>query len=61
MVDWFFRVMRKDSDWGYRRYDMRYDPLFKLKVDITSMLPSHPIATLGWDKIERVSGISFDQ
>jgi hypothetical protein len=24
--------MRKDADWGYFRYDMRYDPLFALKV-----------------------------
>ena len=37
LVDYFFRVMRKDKEWGYYRYDMRYDPLFSLKVRITSI------------------------
>lgn len=55
LVDWFHRVMRKDEKWGYWRYDMRYDPLFKLKVDITFALsPSNPVANLHWERIERV-------
>uniref|UniRef100_A0A0P5AKQ8 NADH dehydrogenase [ubiquinone] 1 alpha subcomplex subunit 9, mitochondrial n=1 Tax=Daphnia magna TaxID=35525 RepID=A0A0P5AKQ8_9CRUS len=53
LVDYFFRVMRKDKDWGYFRYDMRFDPLFTLKVFLTTKLPGWPIASLGWDKIER--------
>uniref|UniRef100_A0A8J2WPD0 NADH dehydrogenase [ubiquinone] 1 alpha subcomplex subunit 9, mitochondrial n=1 Tax=Daphnia galeata TaxID=27404 RepID=A0A8J2WPD0_9CRUS len=53
LVDYFFRVMRKDKEWGYYRYDMRYDPLFSLKVFLTTQLPGWPIANLGWDKIER--------
>ena len=35
LVDWFHRVMRKDSDYGYLRYDMKWDPFFKLKAQIT--------------------------
>lgn len=69
--------MRKDREWGYFRYDMRFDPLFSLKVipyeliklsknssstffnffsqvKLTAQLPGWPIASLGWDKIERV-------
>lgn len=33
LVDYFFRVMRKEKEWGYYRYDMRYDPFFALKVN----------------------------
>ncbi|KAL4713519.1 hypothetical protein ACJJTC_007757 [Scirpophaga incertulas] len=33
MVDWFFNLMRKDKEiWGFRRYDMKYDPIFPIKV-----------------------------
>jgi len=53
LVDYLFRVMRKDKTWGYVRYDMRYDPIFALKVRLTNLLPGHPIASLGWDKLER--------
>jgi NADH dehydrogenase (ubiquinone) 1 alpha subcomplex subunit 9 len=53
LVDYFFRVMRKDKNWGYIRYDMRYDPLFNLKVYMTGKFPGNPIASLCWDKIER--------
>jgi len=56
LVDWFFRVMRRDEEWGYRRTDMRISPLFQLRVSLTQKLcPSYPVAYLGWDKIERVS------
>lgn len=56
LVDWFHRIMRKDEKWGYWRYDMRYDPLFKLKVDfLFNISPSFPIANLHWERIERVS------
>ncbi|GLV37143.1 NADH dehydrogenase (ubiquinone) 39 kDa subunit [Carabus blaptoides fortunei] len=54
LVDWFHRIMRKAGKWGYWRYDMKYDPLFKLKVDVTFALsPSFPIANLHWERIER--------
>ncbi|XP_046650068.1 NADH dehydrogenase [ubiquinone] 1 alpha subcomplex subunit 9, mitochondrial-like [Daphnia pulicaria] len=53
LVDYFFRVMRKDKEWGYYRYDLRYAPLFWLKVNLTTKLPGWPIANLGWEKLER--------
>lgn len=53
LVDYFHRVMRKDKEWGYIRYDLRFDPLFALKVKLTMMLPGHPLGNLCWDKLER--------
>ncbi|XP_076055786.1 NADH:ubiquinone oxidoreductase subunit 39 [Oratosquilla oratoria] len=56
LVDWFHRVMRKGETWGYNRYDMKWDPIFKLKVILTDKLnPSWPINTLTPDKVERES------
>lgn len=46
--------MKKDEDWGYWRYDMRWDPLFQLKVTLTEKLSINwPIGNLHWEKIER--------
>lgn len=54
LVDYLHRVMRKNPEnWSYARYDMRYDPLFTLKVELTKLLPGNPIVSLVWDKIER--------
>jgi len=54
LTDWFFRVMRRDKDWGYRRTDLRYSPLFQMRISATQKFcPSWPVAYLGWDKIER--------
>jgi len=53
LVDWIYRVMRKDNTWGYFRYDLRYDPIFAAKVELTKYLPGNPIVSLVWDKIER--------
>ncbi|KAK4887311.1 hypothetical protein RN001_003582 [Aquatica leii] len=54
LVDWFYRVMKKDEKWGYIRYDMRLDPLFKLKVTLTQKLClSWPVGNLHWERIER--------
>ncbi|CAG9859884.1 unnamed protein product [Phyllotreta striolata] len=54
LVDYFFRVMRKDGDWGYKRYDMRWDPIFQLKVTLTERLTwNWPLGHLHWEKIER--------
>ena len=33
--------MRKDKNWGYWRYDMRFDPVFPLKVSTRSCLLFH--------------------
>ncbi|CAL8147024.1 unnamed protein product [Orchesella dallaii] len=54
LVDWFFRVMRRDPEWGYRRTDLRWSPLFQMRITATQKYcPSWPIAYLNWDKIER--------
>lgn len=46
--------MRKDERWGYYRYDLRYDPLFKTKISALFFIsPSHPIANLHWERVER--------
>jgi hypothetical protein len=58
-VDWFFRVMRKGPEWGYIRYDMRFDPFFKLKVSMTEKLPGWPIAGMSWEKLEKVGPFFF--
>ena len=55
LVDWFFAVMRKDSKWGYFRYDMRFDPLFLMKTTILEMLsPNYPIGVLYFEGLELV-------
>ncbi|CRK92632.1 CLUMA_CG006167, isoform A [Clunio marinus] len=55
LVDWFHRVMRKDAKWwGYHRYDLRFDPTFKLKVAFTEAIcPSWPIGYLHHERVER--------
>lgn len=46
--------MAKDEEWGYHRYDMRFDPFFQMKVTLTNLFsPSYPIANLHWERIER--------
>lgn len=54
LVDWFHRVMRKDENYGYMSYDMKWDPFFKVKAMITEYCPSWPVNTLTRDKVERV-------
>lgn len=55
LVDWFHRVMRKDEKWwGYRRYDLRWDPSFKAKVAFTEAIsPSFPVGDLHHERVER--------
>jgi len=54
LVDWMFRVMRRDDDWGYRRTNLRYSPLMRLRITATQKFcTSWPVASLGWDKVER--------
>lgn len=46
--------MRKDEEWGYYRYDLRYDPFFQMRVAINNAIsPSYPMADLHWERIER--------
>ncbi|XP_013185874.1 NADH dehydrogenase [ubiquinone] 1 alpha subcomplex subunit 9, mitochondrial [Amyelois transitella] len=57
LVDWFFKLMRKDENWGYKRYDMKYDPIFfPLKVAMVNMLsPAYPFGGLHWEGLEKES------
>lgn len=46
--------MRRGKDWGYYRYDLRWDPIFKAKVTLANLVsPSYPIGNLHWERIER--------
>lgn len=55
LIDWFHREMRKTKeDWGYIRTEMRYDPLFFLKLKLTHLVcPSHYIGNLHKERVER--------
>lgn len=57
LVDWFMRILRREADEaGYRRLDIDYCPLFKLKVTLTEKLsPAYPVGYLHWQALERVS------
>lgn len=46
--------MRRDKEWGYWRYDLRYDPLFQMKVTLVSKLAVNwPLGSVTWEKLER--------
>lgn len=54
MLDWFHQIMKKtDPDWGYYRYDLRYDPILRVKLIITGLFPGYPMAHLTWERVER--------
>ncbi|KAK7077890.1 39kDa subunit of ndufa9, NADH:ubiquinone oxidoreductase [Halocaridina rubra] len=53
LLDWFHRVMRKDAEFGYLRYDMKWDLSFQLRARLNEFCPSWPINYLTRDKIER--------
>lgn len=55
LIDWIYRVVRRTpEDWGYVRYDMRYDPTFFLKVWLNDKITlSHYIGDLHKERIER--------
>lgn len=56
LVDWFYKVMRKDESWGYIRYDMKYDPLFSLKIALNQLISwGYPFGGLHWESIEKVT------
>ncbi|XP_066255635.1 NADH dehydrogenase [ubiquinone] 1 alpha subcomplex subunit 9, mitochondrial [Euwallacea similis] len=54
LVDYIYQVTQRDNgDWGYSRYDMRWDPFFQLKVTLTEKLSySWPLGHLHWEKLE---------
>lgn len=55
IVDWLFKLTRRTAeDYGYRRYDMAWDPLFGLKITLTDrLMTGWPMASLCWERMER--------
>lgn len=47
-------MRRTGDEWDYWRYDLRYDPFFKIRVAATNLVcPSWPVGYLTWERIER--------
>ncbi|VVD03420.1 NADH dehydrogenase [ubiquinone] 1 alpha subcomplex subunit 9, mitochondrial [Leptidea sinapis] len=56
LVEWFYGLMRKDKNWGFRHYDMKYDPILPLKVAIANKLSlAAPFGNLHWEGLEKES------
>ncbi|XP_063530311.1 NADH dehydrogenase [ubiquinone] 1 alpha subcomplex subunit 9, mitochondrial [Cydia strobilella] len=56
LVDWFYALMRKDEKWGYRRLDMKFDPVLGVKVALINLLsPGYPYGNVTWEAIEKES------
>ncbi|KAJ0179254.1 hypothetical protein K1T71_004966 [Dendrolimus kikuchii] len=54
LVDWFYKLMRKDEKWGYRRIDMKYDLFMPIKVALVNAAsPAYPFGNLHWESLER--------
>lgn len=54
LLDWFHRVMRKDKEWGYFRYDLKWDPTFMMKVKFTEFIcPNEYVGNLHSERVER--------
>lgn len=44
---------RTEPGFNYLRYDIKYNPFFKVKVFFTSFLPGFPPGYVTWERIER--------
>lgn len=54
LVDWFYRIMRKDADWGYIRYDLKWDPTFMIRAKLTQAIcPDGNVGNLHPERVER--------
>lgn len=54
IMDYMYRVMNRDAEWGYKRIDIKYDPLFYLKAYLTDKFTiSNPVAELNLERLER--------
>ncbi|KAF7990650.1 hypothetical protein HCN44_000455 [Aphidius gifuensis] len=55
LVDWINKFIRRNAEeYGYRRMDLDYTPLFKLKVSFTeSISPGYPFGNLHWEGLEK--------
>lgn len=52
LIDYMFRVMRREKEVGYIRYDMRFDPFFLLRVQFLEMV-GFKYPRLSWERLER--------
>ncbi|XP_075544059.1 NADH:ubiquinone oxidoreductase subunit 39 isoform X1 [Dermacentor variabilis] len=52
LIDYMFRVMRREKEAGYIRYDMRFDPFFLLRVQFLQMAGLKS-PRLSWERLER--------
>lgn len=54
LVDWFHRIINRSDEWGYYRYDLRFDPIFQLKITLLPLLTlGWPKGNLHWERVER--------
>lgn len=52
LIDYMFRIMRREKEIGYVRYDMRWDPFFLMRVQAVQMFGfKYPV--LSWERLER--------
>jgi len=56
LLDWFHRIRIHDPvEYGYKRIDLKYAPLFKLKVSLNEFISlAYPLGNLQWERLERV-------
>lgn len=56
LLDWFHRIrMHNPADYGYRRIDLKYAPLFKLKLTLNELFSTaYPLGFVQWELLERV-------
>lgn len=46
--------MRKDDEWGFKRYELKYDPFFRMKVNaIEAICMNWRWGNIHWEKLER--------
>lgn len=55
IIDYMYRCMNKDEkSWGFKRYEMTYDPTFMLRVWLNDKLCiSDPIGELNMERVEK--------
>jgi len=55
LVDWIMYWRRNDAvEYGYRRMDIKYTPLFRIKVSLTEFIaPGAPIGLMHWEGLEK--------
>lgn len=54
ICDYLYRVMRKDGEWGYKRYDSRFDPTFWARVFLNDKLSlSVPMGELHIERVKQ--------